>query len=203
MVTLAIVISLGLLGCDDSDQGSSSTPTWSPAPMVTDGVRFDRQLHDELLAMIRRDRAGRTGGIDNEGDDARTQRLKEIIGEHGWPTIDLVGEDGAAAAWAIVQQTDPDPEFLAVVLKLLTTAAKADQASWTNVAHLEDLVAVLEGAEQTYGTQITCTEYGAKVTTPLAEPDRIEQLRAKAGLEPMHVYLEEMDRFCDQQPVGG
>ena len=39
--------------------------------MATDGVRFDRQLHDELMAMIRRDRASRTGGIDNEGDDAR------------------------------------------------------------------------------------------------------------------------------------
>src|SRR5262245_34928999 len=171
--------------------------------MATAGVRFDEQLHDELMAMIRRDRAGRTGGIYNEGDDARTERLKEIIAEHGWPTIDLVGEDGADAAWAILRQTDPDPEFLAVVLKLVKTAAKADQASWSKVAHREDLGAVLEGAKQTYGTQITCTEYGAKVSTPLAAPDRIEQLRAKAGLEPMHVYLEEMDRFCRQQPAGG
>ena len=66
--------------------------------MATAGVSFDQELHDELMAMFRRDQAGRAGGIDNEGDDARTQRLKEIIAEHGWPTIDLVGEDGADAA---------------------------------------------------------------------------------------------------------
>jgi hypothetical protein len=40
LLTLAIVTSLSLLGCDDTDQGSSA-PTWSPAPMATVGVRFD------------------------------------------------------------------------------------------------------------------------------------------------------------------
>ena len=157
--------------------------------MAIAGVRFDRQLHDELMAMFRRDRAGRTGGIDDEGDDARIQRLKEIIAEHGWPTIDLVGRDGGNAAWAIVQDSDLDPDFHTVVLELLTAAAKVDQASWGDVAYLDDRIAVAEGAKLTYGTQNTCTESVASVTTPLAEPDRIEQLRAKAGLEPMHVYL--------------
>ena len=202
-VSLAIVISLSMLGCDDTGHDSSSSPTWTPAPMATVGVRYDQQLHDELMAMFRHDQAGRTGGIDNEGDDARTQRLKEIIAEHGWPTIDLVGKDGANAAWAIVQDSDLDPDFHTVVLELLTAAAKADQASWGNVAYLDDRIAVAKGAKQTYGSQITCTESGASVTTPLAKPDRIEQLRAKAGMEPMHVYLNEMERFCALQPAGG
>ena len=221
LVILLIVIPLSLLGCDDANRDSSSSPTstsspseassatpsasptWSSAPMAPAGVRFDKQLHDELMAMFRRDQAGRSGGVDNEGDVVRTERLKEIITERGWPTIDLVGEDGADAAWAIVQHSDIDPEFQAAALDLLQAAAKAGQASWGNVAYLEDRVAVAKGAEQTYGTQITCTQNGAKVATPLADPERVERLRARAGLEPLHVYLAEMDRICESQPVGG
>jgi hypothetical protein len=58
---------------------------------------FDPGLHDELVAMLARDQSGRTGGPDAEGDAARTARLAEILDDHGWPTYDLVGEDGEDA----------------------------------------------------------------------------------------------------------
>jgi uncharacterized protein DUF6624 len=31
------------------------------------------------------------------------QRLREIIGEYGWPDTELVGSDGTLAAWFIAQ----------------------------------------------------------------------------------------------------
>jgi hypothetical protein len=190
---LAIVL-VGVLGCGGTESESRSDPPASPSP--TGPVEFDQALHDELLAMLRRDQAGRTGGVDNEGDTARTERLKEIIEEHGWPGFDLVGKDGGDAAWAIVQHSDLDPAFQEEALELLRAAAEDGQASWGNVAYLEDRVAVAKGEPQTYGTQVGCGPNGPKPATPLADPERVDELRAEAGLETLDEYLAEMDRIC-------
>ncbi len=44
---------------------------------------------------------------------AHTARLQEIVAEHGWPGRSLAGEDGADAAWLVLQHTqlegDDDP----------------------------------------------------------------------------------------------
>jgi hypothetical protein len=201
MVRLAAAIAVALLalvGCGESDDdGSTGEPESSPS-----SVAFDQALHDELMAMFRRDQAGRTGGVDNEGDTARTEALKEIIAEHGWPTTDLVGKDGADAAWAIAQHSDLDPEFQAEALELIRTAAADGQASWGNVAYLEDRVAVGDGVPQTYGTQIGCVRGRAKLATPLTDPERVDELRAKAGLEPLDDYLAELDKICAEESSG-
>jgi hypothetical protein len=201
MVRLAAAIAVALLvlvGCSGSDDdGSTGEPESSPSP-----VAFDEALHDELMAMFRRDQAGRTGGVDNEGDTARTERLKEIIAEHGWPTTDLVGKDGADAAWAIAQHSDLDPEFQAEALELIRAAAEDGQASWGNVAYLEDRVAAGEGVPQTYGTQIGCVRGRARLATPLTDPERVDELRAKAGLEPLDDYLAELDKICAEESSG-
>src|SRR5262249_16927487 len=38
-------------------------------------------------------------------------RLKEVIGEHGWRGRGLVGEDGAHAAWLVLQPAIGEPEL--------------------------------------------------------------------------------------------
>jgi len=188
---LALVL-LPLVGCGGSDSDPETGANASPS----ESVGFDQELHDELMAMFRRDQAGRTGGVDNEGDEARTERLKEIIADYGWPTIDLVGKKGADAAWVIAQHSDFEPEFQAEALKLIRAAAEDDQASWGNVAYLEDRVAVAQGAKQTYGTQIGCVKGKAKLATPLVDPDGVDELRAEAGLDPLDAYLAELDKIC-------
>jgi hypothetical protein len=187
---LLTVVLVGVLGCGGSDSDAESEA--SPTPKV----EFDQGLHDELMAMFRRDQAGRTGGVDNEGDTARTERLKEIIEEYGWPTIDLVGKDGADAAWTIAQHSDLDPAFQETALELLRAAAEDGQASWGNVAYLEDRVAVAKGEPQTYGTQMGCGPNGPKPATPLKDPERVDELRAEAGLDPLADYIAEMREVC-------
>jgi hypothetical protein len=190
-VALLTVVLVAAVGCGGGESDSRSDSSASPSP-----TRFDQQLHDELMAMFRRDQAGRTGGVDDEGDTARTERLKEIIEEYGWPTIDLVGKDGADAAWTIAQHSDLDPAFQETALELIRAAAEDGQASWGNVAYLEDRVAVAKGAPQTYGTQIGCGPKGPKLATPLTDPERVDDLRAKAGLDPLDAYLAEMAAIC-------
>jgi hypothetical protein len=198
LAAIAVVALLGVAGCGGSD-GSEPTGGTGAESSPSTPVQFDQALHDELMAMFRRDQAGRTGGVDNEGDTARTERLKEIIEEYGWPTTDLVGKDGADAAWAIAQHSDLDPEFQAEALELIRAAAEDGQASWGNVAYLEDRVAAGAGKPQTYGTQIGCVRGRAKLATPLTEPERVDELRAEAGLEPLDDYLAELDEICAEE----
>jgi hypothetical protein len=126
----------------------------------------------------------------------RTARLAEILDEHGWPTFDLVGEDGEDAAWAIAQHSDLDPAFQREALELLRDAVDAGQASPGNLAYLTDRVAAGAGEPQTYGTQVGCGPDGPVPATPLIDPDGVDALRAEVGLPPLADYFEEMTAIC-------
>ena len=174
----------------------SADPSATPAPGAEVG---DPALRAELLAMLERDQAGRTGGADPEGDPARTRRLAEILDEHGWPGRDLVGEDGSEAAWAIAQHSDLDPAFQRRALELLRQAVVASRASAGDLAYLTDRVATGAGEPQTYGTQVACTPDGPRPATPLVNAAAVERLRAEAGLQSYADYLAEMAAICAEE----
>jgi len=211
------VLTAVLGGCDEQAQsggpGPEPTVTESAAAVVgcphrpTDPFPhdYDEALHDELIAMLERDQSGRSGGEDDEGDPARTERLRQILAEHGWPGFDLVGQDGEDAAWAIAQHADLDPELQRCALRHLAVAVDQGQGSPGNLAYLSDRIAVAAGEPQRYGTQVSCGRHGRppKPQTPLAEPGRIEQLRKAAGLDPYAAYLAEMEEICGGAPPRG
>ncbi len=206
LLAAALVLLAGCAGDGDPPAASpSSTAASSTAGSSTAGSSpasgsgapvAEPELREELLGMLERDQSGRTGGADPEGDGARTARLAEILDEHGWPTWDLVGEDGSEAAWAIAQHSDLDPAFQRRALELLRAAVGAGQASPGDLAYLADRVATGAGEPQTYGTQVACTPDGPQPATPLADPVAVEELRAQAGLDPYTDYLAEMAAIC-------
>jgi hypothetical protein len=196
---------VGCVGCASAGDGppAESAPTTSastsamavgcPEPQPPEPQRFDQRLHDELVDMLERDQAAMATG---KGFVARTERLREILAEHGWPGFDLVGEDGEDAAWAIAQHSDHDPEFQRCALALLEVAVEHDQGSPGNLAYLSDRVAVASEEPQRYGTQVRCGRRGPKPSTPLEGPDRIDEWRAEAGLPPYEEYVKEMTAIC-------
>lgn len=199
LVTVLIVVMATLAGCATgaNPTTTASAPNTTIAPTTTEtSIEFDQELHDELMAMLQRDQDGRLGGTDPEGDIARTERLKEIVEEHGWPTIALVGEDGEDAAWAIAQHSDLDPEFQAMAVELLREAVADGQASPGNLAYLEDRVLAGKGEPQVYGTQIACRSGGAEPATPIVDEASVDDRRLAAGLDPLADYLEEMAEIC-------
>jgi hypothetical protein len=193
---LAVVLLLAGCAAGEPTTGAASSAV---APTPSRSAASDAALHDELVAMLERDQSGRTGGPDPEGDAARTARLAEILDAHGWPTRELVGEDGAEAAWAIAQHSDLDPAFQQRALELLRQAVAAGQASPGELAYLTDRVAANTGQAQTYGTQVSCTPDGPQPAVPLADPAAVERLRAEAGLDPLAAYLAEMADICAEE----
>jgi hypothetical protein len=109
-----------------------------------------------------------------------------------------VGRDGATAAWAITQHSDLDPEFQQEMLELLRRAAAVGEASRGDLAYLTDRVAANAGRPQTYGTQLGCGADGKPQPAQLTEPDRVDQLRAEAGLPTLEEYLAELAEICAQ-----
>ncbi len=209
LLAVASAVALLLGGCavsaETAPQPSSGSPAASPSPDAgcppvhppAPGTAFDQDLHDELMAMLERDQAGRLGtGPDDEGDQARTDRLMEIIAVYGWPTFGLVGEDAEDAAWAIAQHSDLDAAAQRCALEHLRVAVEAEQGSPGNLAYLEDRINAGAGEPQRYGTQVACTDAGPAPGTPLIDPDRIDELRASVGLPSFADYLAEMTEIC-------
>ncbi len=188
---LAVLFLLGVLSaCSDSGDGAAA-PT--EAETV---VELDEDLQAELLQMMEDDQASRTGGKLVGSDQERTDRLGEIIAEHGWPTWDLVGKDGEEAAWVIAQHSDLDPEFQAEALELLRAAVEDGQASPGNLAYLEDRVLAGKGEPLVYGTQMGCTRKGKVIEPEIVDPEGLAERREEAGLPPYEDYLEEMAEGC-------
>ncbi|MEU2926683.1 DUF6624 domain-containing protein [Streptomyces sp. NPDC007251] len=116
-------------------------------------------------------------------------RLGEIMEEYGWPTADMVGEDAARAAWLIAQHADRQLDIQRRALQLMEQAVSAGSVGPRELAFLRDRTRVNEGRMQIYGTQIAGVKDGVPVPWPCEEPERMDELRAEAGIEPFDEYV--------------
>jgi hypothetical protein len=113
-------------------------------------------------------------------------RLRELIGEYGWPTQDIAAEDGGEAAWLIVQHAVGEPEFQRAALALMQAFVAQGQTPAWHAAYLEDRIALHEGRPQRYGSQwIDDPRDGRARPWKLADPVHVNELRASVGLRPL------------------
>lgn len=126
-------------------------------------------------------------------DRENTAWMKQVVAEHGWPTRSMVGEDGANAAWLLVQHADADPAFQRECLDLMSKLS-ADDVNAMNVAYLTDRVLLAEGHKQRYGTQFATVD-GKQRPRPLEDPKNVDRRRAEVGLGTLAEYEQLMERM--------
>ena len=191
--TALVAVGLGLLACsgDETDHEGDAARSEQVA---------EPEVRDELLAMMEDDQTERTEGTGSASTDReRTERLQAIVEEHGWPTLSMVGKEGATAAWLIAQHSDFDVELQEELLALMQ--AEGDDVDASEVAYLEDRVAVNNGEPQRYGTQVSCVpEGGVEPSTPLVDEAAVDALREEAGMEPLADYYTEFEEGCAADP---
>ena len=192
------------------EASSQTTATHPKPPPSTTAPWTHDELREELLEMMRQDQLERTGEGLPAGtplppirDQTRAVRLAEIVDDYGWPTIDMVGDEGATAAWLIAQHADHDVELQASWLVLIEGAADAGQADATEVAYLVDRVAVNQQEPQRYGTQIRCRGGEPTPATPIDDEATLDERRRSVGLEPLADYYEELSMMCAQEDAQG
>jgi hypothetical protein len=187
-------------GGDDPDAGVDVTCEAGELPTIPTarerGAPTDRALRQELLRMRDADQAERTGVVAANNDARRADRLREVIEEHGWPTPDLVGQDGASAAWLIAQHADFDVAFQRSVLGRMCAAVAAGDADPTELAFLVDRVAVNSDRPQFYGTQVAGCQGGQPALRPVADEEGVRQRRQHVGLQPLAEYLALFEEEC-------
>jgi len=135
-----------------------------------------------------------------EIDQRNTARMKEIVDRYGWPGYALVGKDGAAAAWLLVQHADRDPAFQKRCLPLLIDAVKKGDASAQNMAYLTDRVRIADKQKQVYGTQFIVVR-GKLRPQPIEDEDHVDARREEVGLQTMAEYQKLAETVYNAKPA--
>ncbi|HEV3138300.1 MAG TPA: DUF6624 domain-containing protein [Pirellulales bacterium] len=167
----------------------------SPAPTSTGYI--DEELRCEILYMKDLDQAARFAAIkarsivealvriSQELDVRHTNRMKQILAQYGWPDKSLVGEDGAFAAWLLVQHATHDVKFMEDCLVLMQAAAEKGEASRKDVAYLIDRVRIRQHKPQLYGTQFKGLSDEEWTPEPIEDEEQVDERRKSVGLSTM------------------
>jgi hypothetical protein len=157
--------------------------------------RVDEALRAELLARSDRDQEARTalGPAPTDEEWARvkaidadnTAWITAVIAERGWPGRGTVGDDGANAAWLLVQHAPLEAQVTA--LPLLAGAVARDEAAFRDLAWLLDRVRMRRQLPQIFGSQFTRDRpTDPWEVYPMEQPEAaVDALRAAIGVGPV------------------
>ncbi len=129
-------------------------------------------------------------------DHENTERVRAIVRQYGWPSPELVGRDGAEAAFLIVQHSDL--AFQKEMLPLVEKAYRSGGLSGQSYALLLDRVLVREGKPQIYGTQTKRFEEWKgqePALAPIEDEANVDKRRREVGLFPLSEYREMLKRM--------
>jgi hypothetical protein len=174
----------------------------------TAAASWDDDMKAELLQRVAADQAARERMVTamragsapdsatmaslSAADSANTAWLQSMVELHGWPDRSTVGDDGASAAFLLVQHADRDTAFQARVLPALEAAHRRGQAEGQHVALLTDRLARARGEPQVYGTQAALRD-GRMAIDPIRDSSGVDAPRAAMGLPPLDEYLRVLD----------
>jgi hypothetical protein len=207
-----LLVSLGVPGSLGTGQAAPSGMEAKLEALVAElkAVHPSNQaLREELVAMGKEDQRLRGEGQklwETKGPDSpeakavwdrqavldRTNqaRLKEIVAEHGWPGVRLVGLGGADAAFLIAQHADLKTQ--SHYLPMVKAAVKRRDALPFWAAMLEDRVLVGQGKPQIYGTQLRMPPGSTKwQLLPIRDERRVDARREAVLLGPLAQYLKD------------
>lgn len=156
----------------------------------------------ELLQMREADQAAmKQPGADKAAViNANTARLKQIVKDHGWPRLSIVGEEASQGAWLLVQHADNDPQWQREALALMQPMVATGEVKPANVAYLRDRVLQGENQPQLYGTQGRCIGSERWEPFPILEPEHVDERRAAMKLPLLKDYVAISSSHCKVLP---
>lgn len=125
-------------------------------------------------------------------DQSNLNFIKPLIEKYGWLEPQIIGIQGSLALFLIIQHADLKTQKH--YYPLIKQAEKEGNILSSNVAILEDRIAVRKGRLQTYGSQ---GYYDSKTKKnfvyPLKNFGKLDSLRNSMGLQPMKDYKKDWD----------
>jgi len=123
-------------------------------------------------------------------DKENLEIIVHILDSTGWPNVDQISFKASQAIFLVIQHASLDIQKK--YLPLIEKAVQEGKTLPSNLAILEDRVALREGREQIYGSQIwTDPNTGKNYVDFLNDPLNVDTRRSKMGLPPMKEYLKQ------------
>lgn len=123
-----------------------------------------------------------------EKDSINLVKVKKILDERGWLGKGIIGGQGNTTLFLVIQHADIATQRK--YLPMMREAVKNGNANASNLALLEDRVALGIGKKQIYGSQIGRNEEtGENYVLPLEDPDNVDARRASVGLGSLQNYV--------------
>lgn len=126
-----------------------------------------------------------------------------MIEAHGWPTSDLVGEDGAEAAWLVAQHAIRLPGFQRKCLRFVEASVAAGKAPAWQMAMMVDRIGTFEDRPQVFGTHFDWDENGDLSPGPIENRAEVNLRRTELGLEPLETATAKHRARNESEPVPG
>jgi hypothetical protein len=128
-------------------------------------------------------------------DAGNTARLKEMVDQVGWPGTDLVGWDGAEAAFLLGQHAAHEAHT--AWMPKIQEAFEAGRMSGSNYALFLDRYLVEEGKPQVYGSRAKpFAEWKGRGVAffPIDDSTNVDKRRADVGLSPLAEYAATLSK---------
>ncbi|AWK03994.1 hypothetical protein HYN56_07015 [Flavobacterium crocinum] len=174
-------------------------------------AKYDKPLEKELLEIYAEDQGIRgefmnvykaqkpdkkkmdsIGKIMSLKDSINLIKVMKILDERGWVGKDVVGTQGNQTLFLVIQHSDL--KYQQKYLPMMREAVKNGNASPSNLAYLEDRVALREGRKQIYGSQSSKSKTDNKFhISPMIDPDNVDKRRAEVGLGTMKEYAAKLN----------
>ena len=127
--------------------------------------------------------------------------IQSILNKHGFPGYDIVGKEGSANYFLLVQHSDFNVDFQKRALKLMKKQVDKKNASGSTYAFLVDRIELNSGKQQIYGTQVQMGRSGTKLKLCI-DTLNLDKRRKAVGLMPIKEYLQQCDEtFKEMNPT--
>lgn len=144
-------------------------------------ARQDQEARAHLLSRGRIDMSTPEGVHLTQVDARNLRRLKHIVAQDGFPTVQMVGFDGVDAALLLTIHAARDPDFQEEVLKLTVGYVRRGEVRSEQVAILTDDLLTGRGKKQRYGTNYDIRD-GQWHPAPIEDEVNVDARRREVGL---------------------
>jgi VWFA-related protein len=125
--------------------------------------------------------------------EKNTNDLCAIVKQYGWPTRDLVGDEGARAAFFLLRNSATS-ELQRDLLPVIIAAVKKGEITKAAFATYIDRLRLNAGLKQIFGTQATILN-DFLVLFPITDESHVDARRKQYDLPPLREYLRGLEKL--------
>jgi outer membrane protein OmpA-like peptidoglycan-associated protein len=124
-----------------------------------------------------------------KNDSINLIQVKYILKKYGWLGPETIGHFGTTTLFLVIQHAPLVDQIK--YLPMMREAVKSRKILPSDLALLEDRVALGQGKKQIYGSQVEMDPIKNNYRiAPLIDPDHVDKRRAAVGLEPLENYAK-------------